>query len=509
MEIYDCDDSLGFYDDAEMGHDENDDLLVIHDFQDSGDCEFEPYLVHCLREGEWSDAFERIQTHSYETRWRGINNETVFMAAIANTMNLPVPLHLLESLKEECGIHILGECIHGRSKTACTCRFHSTSRGLQPLVNPLTLAVVGLADEVLTGSVINRPREFQLRIAVIERLLSWNAELVDTALPYLCVLWRRSHNSEKLLSSSMSSLTSFWMNIFMLVDKILYASIHRKADSLNTERIGTKDRNGPVAIEQPVKSQFLHRLLMVHARVFPLPSSLIQTAIELSEPHTCRELDSHNQTPLIVAISQIQNSNPASYGCTVTCNKHKKSSLHDIYAESNTKCSSEKTTSKLTLPILTLLSKQADLARITDQKGRLPLHLAIEQGQIWSDQTLQALISSEPRAIHTRDVQSKLYPFMQAAVGEESDMDTVFELLWMNPLLARGLLDKRKNKESGKLSKRKVRDDLIIENKKLRGVVSEQKEEITLLKEKMRLLERNDDVSLLKEVTRRRHLTPS
>lgn len=508
MEVYDCDDSLGVWGESEMENAGNGvyfyDDQVINDSEDS-DNGFEPYLVHCLREGEWSDALERIQTHSYETKWRGINNETVFMAAIANTTNLPVPLHLLEILKEECGIDVLGECIHGTSTSVCACSFHSISRGFQPLVNPLTLAVMGLADEILTGSVIHHPREFRLRIAVIVRLLSWDVELVDTALPYLCVLWRRSHNSEKLLSSSMSSLTSFWVNIFMLVDEILYAFIHRKALPFNDTR--KENKNGDVSMEEPVKSQFLHRLLMVHARVFPLPSSLIQTAIQLSQPHTCKELDCDNHTPLIVAISQNLNSRPSICGRTVTCSGHKKSSIN-IENQNNT--TKEETTNRAALPILALLSKQPDLSRITNQKGRLPLHLAIEQGQLWSDRTLQALISNEPRAIHTRDVESRLYPFMQAAVGEKSDMDTVFELLWMNPLLARGLADDGKNEENVKGSKRKGEDYLSVENGKLRDVVLEQQREIILLKEKMRLMEKgvhsdtNNDTFLLKESKRRR-----
>lgn len=59
-------------------------------------------------------------------------------------------------------------------------------------------------------------------------------------------------------------------------------------------------------------------------------------------------------------------------------------------------------------------------ASVPDLDGRLPLHLAVEAGKAWDD-GLRSLIWAAPRALETRDVETRLYPFMIAATVKDRD----------------------------------------------------------------------------------------
>ena len=96
-----------------------------------------------------------------------------------------------------------------------------------------------------------------------------------------------------------------------------------------------------------------------------------------------------------------------------------------------------------------------------DHNCRLPLHLAIEQGytwierkhflvfnpmgsrqeELWSDSCILDLFNLSPKAGKTRDIKTRLYPFMAAAIKRKgaADLDTIFQLLKQNPYAARGL----------------------------------------------------------------------
>lgn len=82
-----------------------------------------------------------------------------------------------------------------------------------------------------------------------------------------------------------------------------------------------------------------------------------------------------------------------------------------------------------------LLEASTDPARIRcPLDGRLPLHLAISSGKHWFE-GVKAIMDAYPDAIMLPDRPTGLYPFMLAAVGDNADPTTIFELLVANPAL--------------------------------------------------------------------------
>mmetsp|Transcript_6202 Transcript_6202/g.9043 ORF Transcript_6202/g.9043 Transcript_6202/m.9043 type:complete len:392 (-) Transcript_6202:1667-2842(-) len=79
------------------------------------------------------------------------------------------------------------------------------------------------------------------------------------------------------------------------------------------------------------------------------------------------------------------------------------------------------------------LDRYGEQAAHHDANGRLCLHLAIENGYTWNT-AVKDLYEAARQAMETRDLNTRLYPFMSAAVVEEnSDTGTVFELLRADP----------------------------------------------------------------------------
>lgn len=76
-----------------------------------------------------------------------------------------------------------------------------------------------------------------------------------------------------------------------------------------------------------------------------------------------------------------------------------------------------------------IVKAEPKTGRIRNQKGFLPLHLAIENDKCWEG-GIQALVEAFPDALAMRDPVDKLYPFQLAAYSE--DVDTTFELLRVN-----------------------------------------------------------------------------
>lgn len=77
-----------------------------------------------------------------------------------------------------------------------------------------------------------------------------------------------------------------------------------------------------------------------------------------------------------------------------------------------------------------------------DVNGRLCLHLALEHNLVW-DKTpyisaIEGLYNAASKAVATRDLTTRLYPFMHPSV-ESGSLSTVFELLRAWPYAARGL----------------------------------------------------------------------
>mmetsp|Transcript_29280 Transcript_29280/g.45509 ORF Transcript_29280/g.45509 Transcript_29280/m.45509 type:complete len:561 (+) Transcript_29280:258-1940(+) len=79
---------------------------------------------------------------------------------------------------------------------------------------------------------------------------------------------------------------------------------------------------------------------------------------------------------------------------------------------------------------------------ISNRNGELPLDVALQHGLKWQDGT-DLLLRAAPRAIKTRNVFTRLYPFMSAAIGERSDLGTIFELLREHPKMSAGLVQQQ------------------------------------------------------------------
>lgn len=86
---------------------------------------------------------------------------------------------------------------------------------------------------------------------------------------------------------------------------------------------------------------------------------------------------------------------------------------------------------------------QADARVATMPSGgsvpKLPLHVAIDRGISWKDGVEAIAMAGPSKAMETRNRQTLMHPFMAAAVGRGSDMNSVYCLLKENPEVARGL----------------------------------------------------------------------
>ena len=81
-------------------------------------------------------------------------------------------------------------------------------------------------------------------------------------------------------------------------------------------------------------------------------------------------------------------------------------------------------------------------AGLPDASGRLPLHLALESNKKWN-QGVSQLVQVHPDGLVHLDQTTRLYPFMLAAQGERSDLNTVYEMLRFNPSVLSDLRDGR------------------------------------------------------------------
>lgn len=87
------------------------------------------------------------------------------------------------------------------------------------------------------------------------------------------------------------------------------------------------------------------------------------------------------------------------------------------------------------------------VASITNRIWRLPLYTILNRG--CGKILAELLLNAAPAALRTRDVVTRLYPFMEAAIGETSRLDTVYSLLKKNTILAKGLAKTKKRKRIG------------------------------------------------------------
>mmetsp|Transcript_29146 Transcript_29146/g.45298 ORF Transcript_29146/g.45298 Transcript_29146/m.45298 type:complete len:465 (-) Transcript_29146:427-1821(-) len=90
-----------------------------------------------------------------------------------------------------------------------------------------------------------------------------------------------------------------------------------------------------------------------------------------------------------------------------------------------------------------LLKAEPRALGVPNNNGRLPLYYALAFGDRAVRQCLPSFIKAAPKACCTRDVETRMYPFMEAAAAANEkyrDLSTVFVLLKENPKAARGLL---------------------------------------------------------------------
>lgn len=87
----------------------------------------------------------------------------------------------------------------------------------------------------------------------------------------------------------------------------------------------------------------------------------------------------------------------------------------------------------------TLLDKILGLypsaANISNKNGESPLALALRSGKTWEKGVKRLFDASSPSKVSTRDPSDGLYPFMQAAVGKNSCITSIYSLLRHRPEL--------------------------------------------------------------------------
>ena len=133
---------------------------------------------------------------------------------------------------------------------------------------------------------------------------------------------------------------------------------------------------------------------MVHAVIaLDCPPVVIAHAVKLYPQQAC-ERDSKGRTPLMVAALSSDRTHPS-----VIC---------------------------------TLLKCHPESACMTDDDGRLPIDIIAEASQ-YDEELWEAIVKAEPRAVDTRDLRDKMFPFLTAAIGEKSNVNTVYCLLRAKP----------------------------------------------------------------------------
>ena len=79
-------------------------------------------------------------------------------------------------------------------------------------------------------------------------------------------------------------------------------------------------------------------------------------------------------------------------------------------------------------------------AKMSDEGGRLPLHLAIESGRALNN-GVDLIAHAAPLALQTRDMETRFYPFQIAAVPnyrwDNTSIDGIFQLLRSSPNVMR------------------------------------------------------------------------
>eukprot|EP00591_Stephanopyxis_turris_P010684 CAMPEP_0195530992 /NCGR_PEP_ID=MMETSP0794_2-20130614/34106_1 /TAXON_ID=515487 /ORGANISM="Stephanopyxis turris, Strain CCMP 815" /LENGTH=469 /DNA_ID=CAMNT_0040662621 /DNA_START=128 /DNA_END=1537 /DNA_ORIENTATION=+ len=145
-----------------------------------------------------------------------------------------------------------------------------------------------------------------------------------------------------------------------------------------------------------------------------------------------------------------------------------------------------------------ILEHSPEIANVADNEQRLPLHLSIERGRTWNA-GVHMILMNAPQTLSIRDSKTHLYPFMLAAQGVHSDLDTCFLLLRENPLLAWGLAEDPPWLKTKKL--KNELNELDCHAKDLQCIIGSLEAKIENLESSRKMLQRKAMDSLSKNVT--------
>ncbi len=79
-----------------------------------------------------------------------------------------------------------------------------------------------------------------------------------------------------------------------------------------------------------------------------------------------------------------------------------------------------------------------DAVHLRDNKGRLPLHIALQRAAKWSQPLLSLILANDPIDRHETDPVTGLCPFMSAASGRSNDLNVIYYLLRRDPSVWEG-----------------------------------------------------------------------
>ena len=129
-----------------------------------------------------------------------------------------------------------------------------------------------------------------------------------------------------------------------------------------------------------------------------------------------------------------------------------------------------------------ILDLVPDSASAPDRDGRLPLHLSLEGGVSW-DGGAARILRLAPQALMTRDIKTRFYPFMLAAMAadgryrrdswDHSGLGTVYLLIRECPTLLNQVLleNDERLRENQRADWEVEREAVIVDNERLRAVV--------------------------------------
>ena len=153
-------------------------------------------------------------------------------------------------------------------------------------------------------------------------------------------------------------------------------------------------------------------MLPVHSAVYcAAPASVLRLLIHLHPQHLLRR-DKNGDTPLAMSMKSPSYEQQWCEGCRNQTNHHERYSHVEV-----------------------ILSAAPEAAKIANHNGRLPLHMAIENGMYWSD-GLEDIFMAYPHGAHFQDTTNNLLPFMNACQSKVSQSSSS-ELLTNSYLLLR------------------------------------------------------------------------